>query len=491
MTARSFPAAFGLVAEADPEAIAVICRDDGDGDGGETTLTRGELERAANRMARAYAELGVTEGDMVTIGLPNSPEWFVACLATWKLGAIPNLVSPRLPAAERQAILDRADPALVVGVAPGDAAGRTSVAAGFAPDPSLDDGPLPDRMSSVERALASGGSTGRPKLICSVEPAVFDPASPLGMLIARRAIMVTGPLYHGIPYATAWRSVLAGATAVVLPRFDAAECLRLVERHRPDKMTLVPTMMLRIARLPDEERLARDVSSLEFVLTSGSPCPPWLMRQWIDWLGPDVMHETFGSTERIGGTHITGHEWLEHPGSVGRPVGGSRLRILDPETLDDVPTGEVGEVFMMPPTGPGTSYRYVGADSRRTADGWESVGDMGRVDNDGYLYLGDRRSDMILCGGRNIFPAEVEAAIEAHPNVRSSAVIGLPDDDLGNTVHAIVEADGVTPSELAAHVRELLVSYKVPRSIELVDQPLRDDSGKVRRSALREARLPA
>lgn len=490
MTARSFPAAFRLVAEADPDAVAVVCAGGADGPD-DATLTRGELERTANRTARAYADRGVGEGDMVTVALPNSPEWFVACLATWKLGATPNIVSPRQPGPERQAIIERADPALVVGVESADAAGRPAVPAGFLPDPTLDDGPLPDRTSAIERALASGGSTGRPKLICSVEPAVFDPDSPLGMLIARRAILVTGPLYHGIPYATAWRSVLAGATAVVLPRFDAAECLRQVERHRPDKMTLVPTMMLRIARLPDEERLARDVSSLEFVLTSGSPCPPWLMRQWIEWLGPEVMHETFGSTERIGGTHITGSEWLEHPGSVGRAVGGSQLRILDPETLEEVPTGEMGEVFMMPPTGPGTSYRYVGADARRTEDGWESIGDMGRVDEDGYLYLGDRRTDMILCGGRNVFPAEVEAAIESHPAVRSSAVIGLPDEDLGNTVHAIVEADGVTASELEAHVRERLVSYKVPRSFELVDEPLRDDSGKVRRSALREARLPA
>jgi len=473
------------VAEADPDAVAVVCAD---GDV-ETTLTRGELDRAGNRMARAYADLGVTQGDMVTIGLPNSVEWFVACLATWKLGAVPNLVSPRLPGPEREAIIERADPALVVGVTTDQAAGRVAVPAGFAPDPAIDDGPLPDRTSPIERALASGGSTGRPKLICSVEPAVFDPASPLAMLTARRAVLVTGPTYHGIPYGTAWRSVLAGATAVVLARFDPSECLRLIERHRVDKMSLVPTMMLRIARLPEDERLARDVSSLEFVLTSGSPCPPWLMRQWIDWLGPEVMHETFGSTERIGGTHITGEEWLAHPGSVGRPVGGSRLRILDPETLEDVPTGEVGEVFMMPPSGPGTSYTYIGADARRTADGWESIGDMGRVDEDGYLYLGDRRSDMILCGGRNIFPAEVEAAIEAHPQVRSSAVIGLPDDDLGNTVHAIVEAEGVDAEALAAHVRKHLVHYKVPRTFEFVDHPLRDDSGKVRRSALREARL--
>jgi bile acid-coenzyme A ligase len=144
---------------------------------------------------------------------------------------------------------------------------------------------------------------------------------------------------------------------------------------------------------------------------------------------------------------------------------------------------------MMPATGPRTAYRYVGADARVTPDGWESVGDMGYLDAQGYLYLGDRRSDMIVCRGRNIYPAEIEAALDAHPDVRSSAVIGLPDDDLGQSVHAIVEADGVTESELATHVGERLVHYKVPKSFELVDHPLRDASGKVRRSALREARM--
>jgi len=145
---------------------------------------------------------------------------------------------------------------------------------------------------------------------------------------------------------------------------------------------------------------------------------------------------------------------------------------------------------MLPAGGPGSTYRYVGAEGRRTAGGWESVGDMGYLDADGYLYLGDRRSDMILCGGRNIYPAEVEAAIEAHPAVRSSAVIGLPDEDLGQCIHAIVESDGSTDAEgLGEHLREHLVSYKIPRSFEFVDEPLRNDAGKVRRTALRDARI--
>lgn len=473
--------ALAEMAEREPDATAVVC--------GDERITRDELQRASNRMARAYAEYGVDAGDFVTIGLPNGIEWFVAMMATWKLGAVPNPVSPALPLPEREAIIERANPALVVGVASAAVSRRRTVPAGFEPDPALSDDGLLDRTSPIERALTSGGSTGRPKLICTTSPAVYDPASPLAMFAANRAMLVPGPLYHGIPFASAWRSVLAGALVVVMPRFDASECLALIERHRVDRVSFVPTMMLRISRLPEAERGSRDVSSLEFVLTSGSPCPPWLMREWIEWVGPDVMHESFGSTERIGGTFISGREWLDHPGSVGRPVGGCGIRILDPETGEDRPVGEIGEIFLMPATGPATSYRYVGAEARLRVDGWESVGDMGYLDADGYLYLGDRRDDMILCRGRNVFPAEVEAAIESHPKVQSSAVIGLPDHDLGSAIHAVVEAEGVTAEELAEHVRGLLVHYKVPRTFELVDHPLRDDSGKVRRSALREARL--
>ena len=249
-------------------------------------------------------------------------------------------------------------------------------------------------------------------------------------------------------------------------------------------------MMQRLWKLPAEERLARDVSSLEFVMTGGAPVPAWLMRAFIEWLGPDVMHEAFGPSERIGGTMITGREWLAHPGSVGRPMAGTQMRILDPETLEDLPAGEIGEIFALPPSGPGSTYRYVGANARRTPDGWESVGDMGRLDADGYLYLADRRSDMILSGGRNVYPAEVEAALDEHPAVRSSCVIGLPDEDLGSRVHALVDLlREVDDEALRAHVAERVVHYKVPRSFERVSGPLRDDAGKVRRSALREQRI--
>jgi bile acid-coenzyme A ligase len=285
------------------------------------------------------------------------------------------------------------------------------------------------------------------------------------------------------------RGLLSGQSLVVMERFDAEGVLSLVQRHRVTWMLLVPTMMQRIWRLPDDVRSAYDVSSLSMILHLGAPCPEWLKRAWIDWLGPERVVEVYAGTESQGVTVIDGREWLEHPGSVGRPALGSRFRILDADGRD-VPAGETGEVFMMPASGPGSTYTYRGAEAR-SVDGWESLGDLGRLDADGYLYLADRSADLILSGGANVYPAEVEAAFDSHPAVRSSAVVGLPDDDLGERVHAIVDvADAdVWPADLLAHVAQQLVRYKVPRTIEIVHEPLRDDAGKLRRSALRAARL--
>jgi bile acid-coenzyme A ligase len=300
--------------------------------------------------------------------------------------------------------------------------------------------------------------------------------------------LVPGPLYHAGPFITAWQSLLSGRRVVLLPRFEASECLALIEKHRVDWVLFVPTMMQRIWKLPDAERNARDLSSLQTVMCSGAPSPAWLKRAWIEWIGPEKIHEAYGGSERIGGTAISGTEWLEHPGSVGRPTGGRKMRVLDPQGRE-LPAGEIGEVFMMPPGGQGSTYRYIGAEAKATGDGWESLGDMGYLDTDGYLYLVDRKTDMIVTGGANVYPAEVEAAIDAHAAVRSSAVIGLPDPDLGQRIHAIVDApNGVDEEALREHLAQRLVRYKVPRSLEFVDEPLRDDAGKVRRSALREAR---
>jgi bile acid-coenzyme A ligase len=481
MPTRSYGRAMTLHAERESDFVALVC--------GAATRTRGELERRANRLARAYAARGVRAGDLVTLALPNSIEFFEACLATWKLGATPNPISARLPELERRALVELARPALLVGAPPGSYGAQACVPAGFEPDAALTDAPLDDVVPAHARAMTSGGSTGRPKLIVDLTPGVVDPDDAGNGMRRGGTALVTGPLYHSGPFMTGWSQLLVGGRAVVMERFDAALSLELIERHRVDWVLFVPTMMQRIWRLPEEERARHDLSSLQCVMCTGAPSPPWLKRAWIGWLGPEKIFEAYGGSERIAGTMITGSEWLAHPGSVGRPTGGRKLRILRPDGGECAP-GEVGEVFMMPAAGPGTTYRYVGAEATATSDGWESLGDMGWMDEDGFLYLADRKTDMVLVGGANVYPAEVEGALDLHPAVRSSAVIGLPDDDLGSRLHAIVDATGpVSEAELREHLARHLVVYKIPRSFEFVSEPLRDDAGKVRRSALRAARL--
>jgi bile acid-coenzyme A ligase len=251
---------------------------------------------------------------------------------------------------------------------------------------------------------------------------------------------------------------------------------------------MVPTMMKRITRLTDDVRLGFDLSSLRVVWHLAEPCPEWLKQAWIDWLGASRIFELYAGTEAQAATIITGEEWLAHRGSVGRPQPGT-VEIADANG-NVLPTGEMGEVWLRAARDTPT-YIYVGAEARRRDGGWESLGDMGHLDADGYLHLGDRAADMILAGGANIYPAEVEAAILEHPAVHSCAVIGLPDEDKGSVIHAIVEADSdvLSQSELLAFLAERLVVYKLPRTVEFVGQPLRDDAGKVRRSALRAERV--
>ncbi len=481
MPKLSYGRALAWLADEAPERIAALC--------GDQSITRAELERRSNRLARAYLALGVKEASRVTIALPNSIEFLVSCMATWKLGASPQPISARLPARERETIVALSEPSLVVGVAADEYPKLTSVPPRFEPDPSLSDAPLPDVVPPNVRTMASGGSTGRPKLIVDLTPALVDPTVAENFMVLRGTALAPGPLYHAGPFIVAWQCILSGGTLVLMERFDPQQALALIGAQRIDWVLFVPTMMQRIAKLPTPVRNKYDVSSLRRVMCSGAPSPAWLKRFWIDWLGADKIYEAYGGTERIAGTVISGVEWLAHPGSVGKPPPGRMMRAL---RADGTPcaTGEIGEIFMKPAAGQGATYRYIGATAQATADGWETLGDVGWFDADGYLYLADRKTDMILVGGSNVYPAEVEAAIDAHPSVRSSAVIGLPDEDLGSRVHAIVDAPGeISEEELRAHLAQHLVHYKVPRSFEFVPEPLRDDAGKLRRSALREERL--
>ncbi|MCF7551017.1 AMP-binding protein [Pseudonocardia sp. WMMC193] len=470
--------ALDALAAAAPDRPALLHRD--------TVLTRAELAAASNRAARELAELGVREGSLVTIGLPNGPAFYEAVVGAWKLGAIPQPVSAKLPAAELAALIEIADPAVVVGLTPPD--GRPHLPADWRPDPARDAGPLPPAVPPRWKAPTSGGSTGRPKIILAGNAGrvgtVTAAADRLRIRGDGEVFAVTAPLYHNAPFMFSLISLLRGGTVLVLDHFDGPTVLQAVAEHRVTFLYAVPTLMGRMLRVPAAER--PDVSSVETLLHLGAPCPEHVKRACLEWFGPEHVWELYAGTESQASTVIDGMEWLAHPGSVGRVVSGE-MRIGDEEGRP-LPVGEVGEVWMRVPEQP---YAYLGATARHR-DGWESLGDLGRMDAEGYLYLADRRSDMILVGGSNVYPAEVEAALETHPAVLSSCVIGLPDDDLGNRVHALVQLAAPVPDEeLRAHVAGRLARQKVPATVERMDHPLREDTGKVRRSALRAERLPS
>ncbi len=481
------PVAVALLrfAEAKPDQAALTV----DGQ----TLTRDQLERRTNRLARAFERRGVGEGSFVTIALPNGLAFVESAIAALKLGATPQPVSSRLPRAELAAIVALAAPALVVGADAADFPGVAVVGADFVPDAALSDTPLAVRVAKHWKAPTSGGSTGRPKLIVASSPAEVDEhaqAYAMPLLLPREgAVLVPGPLYHNAPFTTCLQALFRGNHVVVMRRFDPAQTLALIAQHRIGSVLFVPTMMSRIWKLPESERTQFDLSSLRVVYHMASHCPEWLKAAWIAWLGAERIYELYGGTEMQALTVIRGDEWLQHRGSVGRCVLGEIKVVGDQGQA--LPPEQVGEILMRPPPGAPPSYFYIGAEAKRVGD-WDSLGDMGRFDADGYLYLADRRTDLILRGGANIYPAEIEAALDEHPAVHSSAVIGLPDDDLGQRVHAIVHArTSVTAADLHEHLMSRLVNYKIPASFEFLAEPLRGDDGKVRRSALREQRIAA
>lgn len=469
-------------AEIQPDRVAV--------DHQGQQLTWRQLEASTNRLARAYQGLGVKQNDFVTIALPNGIEFFQACFATWKLGATPQPVSSRLPKFERDQIIELGQPSLIVGVDPGEYDPIPSLPVGYGADASLSDTPLSETTAASIKAMTSGGSTGRPKLIVSKLPAEWDTEMEYLEIQNQGGMLVPGPLYHNGPFLWAMIALFKGATVAVTTRFDAEQTLAILDKLKIDTVYMVPTMMRRIWALPETVRNRYDLSSLKTLWHLAAPCPPWLKQAFIDWLGAEVIWELYGGTEGQGSTTIQGTDWLTHKGSVGKPVETCEMKIVD-EDGNTLPPGEVGEVFLRPLAGQGTSYYYLGAEAKAIEGGWESLGDMGYMDEDGFLYLSDRRSDMVVVGGANIYPAEIEAALDAFPGVRSSAVIGLPDEDMGARLHAIVDIPGGTLDEAALrdHLAERLVKYKLPKSIEIVTEPLRDDAGKTRRKALREARL--
>ena len=469
-------------ARRDPGRLAVVTD--------QEAVTFAELDVRANRRARWLASHGVGFGDYVTIALPNGLAFYETIFGVWKLGAVPNIVSAKLAQPELEAIVGLVQPRLLVGSA--IVPGLPAVDADDAALATFPADPLPEVVSPNWKAMTSGGSTGRPKVIVDAMPAQWDPQEGFLLQQPGDVILNPGPLYHNAPFHCITMGMFVGATIVEMEKFDALRALQLIEKHGVTWVTMVPTMMHRIWRLGSEVLSDFTLPSLRMMLHMAAPCAPWLKEAWIDWLGADRVWEYYGTTEGVGSTIISGADWLAHRGSVGRVRPGYAIKILDGEGRE-LATGEVGEVYFRPDGGPGSTYRYLGSTSNRVGE-WETMGDLGSIDADGYLYLSDRRNDLIISGGANIYPAEVEAALDAHPAVRGAAVIGLPSEEWGATVHAIVQrAEGasVDGAELLAFVADQLARFKLPKSIEFTDEPLRDEAGKVRRAALRQARLPA
>ncbi|HLY81067.1 MAG TPA: AMP-binding protein [Caulobacteraceae bacterium] len=478
--ALSFGARLSQIAAEKPDAPALT--------DASQTLTWAEFDRRTNRIARGLAKAGVTFGDVVSIALPNTSAYLEVAFGLWKAGATPQMLSYRLPKHEADAVLDLAGAPILVTDGSVESS-RPNFSAEALYELGEDDGPLPDVTAPVFKAATSGGSTGRPKLIMSGLPGLaIATGGPVYRIGPDDTCVIPGPLYHNAPFVCSSNALTQGAHVVLMPRFDAEETLRNVDAHKATWLYVVPTMMSRIWKLPEAVKANYDVSSLHTVWHMAAPCPPWLKEAWIDWIGPDAIMELYAGTEAQSATIITGREWLAHRGSVGQVRAGEMATFN--EAGERLPLGEIGEIYLRRPEGSPPSYQYRGATARTLPGGWESLGDIGYFDADGYLYLADRRTDMILVGGGNVYPAEIEAALDEHPNVQSSAVVGLPDEDMGNTLHAIVQPKGdLTEAELREHLRALLVPYKQPRSYEFVAENIRDDAGKVRRTALRDERI--
>lgn len=474
-------------------------------DGKETATSWEALDRWADRAARLFRDAGVDRESLVVIAIPDGAEHYVAALAAWRLGACTLPLNPAMPAAERKAVLELASswrPIALVGdwhvagvatiqlqLLSNDGGGREEVIRDVVPCPG--------------KAIGSGGSTGRPKIIVDPKPwahipGCWGPMSEVGLGHGQRQL-VTSRLYHNVGFFLSHIGLFEGHTLVFSARFDAARTVELIRKHHIQFLGMLPIMMQRIARLPGLS--ADDFSSVEAMYHAGAACPDWVKRRWLELVSPERLWEIYGSTEEKGMTMLRGDEWLRRPGSVGRPYR-SEIRIQDRHGRE-LRRGEVGEIYMRnavdtaTPTG-GTwpqepTCEYVGAPAPETTeDGFVSVGDMGRLDEDGFLYLADRRVDMIVSGGVNVYPAEIESVLSAHPDVADVVVIGVADAQWGHRVHALIQpADwphSLDVGELDRFCRGRLLAYKVPKSYELMQALPRDPSGKIRRTALREER---
>jgi bile acid-coenzyme A ligase len=488
----SFGAAITALAAKRPDDVALIHVAP---DGSERSATYLELDRRSNQVARLLEARGVGPGAIVVIALPNALEHYYCAIATWKLGATPLPLRWDLPLWERERIYGLAAPRAVIGCSDTPWSGE------LRPDDiqatvGLDASALPDRIPQPVRAIASSGSTGKPKLIITPSAGVVSDTAVINDLMSRMGLgdgvtqLLVSPLYHTNGFNSHF-GLQKGQKIIVQERFDAAQLLDLMEKYRANYIVMVPVMLQRVANAPGVE--SRDFSSIKAIHYGGATIPDWLVRKWFEFVGPEHFFFAYGGTEGIGVTFNSGTEWLAHEGTTGRGVR-TQIRIQDEQGRELGPR-DVGNVFLKREGAVGRSFEYVGAARlSETEDGFSTFGDMGWLDEDGYLYIVDRRSDMIVSGGVNIFPAEVETAVSEHPDVADVVVIGLRDAEWGRRVHAIVEPKDAsappTPEALAAHCRARLMPYKVPKSFELVDRIPRTTAGKVSRQQLAEDRTP-
>ena len=487
--------------------------------GSGETVTYAELEERSVRLARVWEDAGLGFGDHVALLIENQARFFEVCWAAQRSGLYYTAINTHLTAEEVAYIVDDCDArAFVTTAAMGPVAEELApvlpaqVTSRLVID-GLVDGyePYEDALASVSgdpreaeveghAMLYSSGTTGRPKGVRFElqnqplgNPGLAVEGFRLYYGIGEDTVYLsTAPNYHAAPLQFCMAVHRLGGTAVVMERFDEEAALAAIERYRVTHSQWVPTMFVRLFKLPEEVRDRYDLSSQRVVLHAAAPCPVPVKEKMIEWWGP-IVSEYYSSTEAIGATAITSEEWLAHKGSVGRPMG-SVVHICDDEG-DDVPVGEIGVVWFETPV-QGLAFEYH-KDPAKTASshddrGWATNWDMGRLDEDGYLYLTDRKDFMIVSGGVNIYPQEAEDVLVTHPSVADAAVFGVPDTEFGEQVKAVVQpAAGVAAGpelehELLAHCRAHLAAYKCPKSVDFEEQLPRLDTGKLYKRLLRD-----
>ena len=505
-----YPGKWGIECPDKPAAI--------DAASGET-LTHGELNDRSNQLAQLLWARGLRRGDRMCIFMENNLRFFEVAWAALRSGLYLTTVNRYLTAQEAGYIIDNSESqALITSNRLGEVARDLPPHApnchawlmtggsvdGFEayedaiagqPAENLDDEPAGAFM------LYSSGTTGRPKGILRPLPPnkIHEDAGPVGALQSalwgfdENAVYLSpAPLYHSAPIGFCIATQGLGGTVVMMPRFDEASALRAIETHRVTHSQWVPTMFTRLLKLPEEQRHAYDLSSHKVAIHAAAPCPVAVKQRMFDWWGP-ILYEYYAGTELNGFTHATPEQWLAHPGTVGQSLLGA-VHICD-EDGEELPNGKPGIVYFEMEQMP---FEYL-KDKAKTKDAqhpkhanWTALGDVGYVDDEGYLYLTDRASFMIISGGVNIYPQEIEDALIMHPKVADVAVVGAPNEEMGEEVKAVVQpADGIEgddalADELLAHARERLAHYKCPRSLDFMAQLPRLPTGKLYKRLLKD-----